>query len=195
MKMPKIIFRYSRIYDEIWKEGARLRKKDKNNPSSRKILNYIKEIEKLWKRYEKKILSELSKISHLKWKSKFIYCYVVGRCRPFSDPLTVPVYKNKNYFIDVLTHELIHQLFIQNLRQSKKAWTYVFKKYKKESHTTKIHIPLHAIHSHIYMKFFGEKRLNRDIKLISFLPDYKKSWEIVQREGYQNIIREFIKRI
>ncbi len=189
MKMPKIIFRYSWIYDQIWKGNK------KKYPSQRKILDYIKEIEKLWKRYEKKILSELSKISHLKWKSKFIYCYIVGRCKPFSDPLTIPVYKNKNYFIDVLTHELIHQLFIQNLRQSKKAWAYIFKKYKKESHTTKIHIPLHAIHTHIYLKFYGEKRLNRDIKLISFLRDYKKSWEIVQREGYQNIIREFTKRI
>jgi hypothetical protein len=44
MVLPKVIFKYSRIYDEIWKE--RLGKKFQNYPSARKILNYIKKIEK-----------------------------------------------------------------------------------------------------------------------------------------------------
>ncbi len=108
----------------------------------------------------------------------------------------MPVYKKySDYFIDVLIHELIHNLFIQNFERTKKAWQYFHRKYKKEPETTRIHIPLHAIHSHIYLKFYSEKRLKRDIKLISRLPAYKKSWQIVQKEGYQNIIREFVKRI
>lgn len=198
MNVPKIIFRYSWIYDEIWKEGKKkYRKKIQEYPSPKQILNYIEKVEKLWRSDEKKILSELSKITRLKWKSDYIYCYIVGRCRPFSDPLTIPVYKKLDYFIDVLIHELIHQLFIQdgNLEKAKKAWNYIDRKYKKESRKTKNHILLHAIHSHIYLKFFNEKRLKRDIGTISFLPDYKKSWEIVQKEGYENIIQEFVKRI
>ena len=88
-------------------------------------------------------------------------------------------------------------MFIQrgNIEKSKKAWDYINRKYRKEPLTTRIHIPLHAIHSHIYLKFFDKKRLIRDIKLISFLPEYKKSWEIVQREGYEKIIEEFKRRI
>jgi len=196
-KIPKIIFKYSWIYDQIWKEMPS-GKKIKKYPSQRKILNYIKKIEKLWRKVEKKILQELSTVTHLKWGVKSINCYVVGRCKPFSDPLTIPIYeKLPDYFIDVLTHELIHNLFIQpeNCKKSKKAWRYFHQKYKKFSRNTRIHIPLHAIHSHIYYKFFNEKRLKRDIKFISFLPDYKKSWQIVQKEGYKNIINEFVKRV
>jgi len=193
MNIPKIIFKYSWIYDQTWKEGL-IGKKSKKYPSSRQILNYIKKIEKLWGKEEKRVLLELSKISHLKWKSKFIYCYVVGRCRPFSDPLTVPVYeKHPDYFIDVLTHELIHNLFIQNFERMEKGWRYFYRKYKKESERTKHHILLHAIHAHIYLKFYDEKRLKRDIDFP--IRDFKKSWQIVQKERYKNIINEFVKRV
>jgi hypothetical protein len=75
----------------------------------------MEKVEKLWRRYEKKILKELPTITRLKWKSRFICCYVVGRCIPFSDPLTLPVYeKSQDYFIDTLVHELIHRLSTQN---------------------------------------------------------------------------------
>lgn len=194
MATPKIIFRYSWIYDQIWKE-ALSEKKRKKYLSPRKVLNYIKKVEKLWRKEEKKVLQELTRITRLKWGVKSITCYVVGKCKPFSDPLTMLVYeKYPDYFIDVLTHELIHQLFIQNEKKLEKSWYYIWRKYKEETDNTKIHIPLHAIHSHIYYKFFNEKRLKRDIKFISFLPDYKKSWQIVQKEGYKNIITEFVKR-
>jgi hypothetical protein len=65
------------------------RKMRGKSPSMKQIQNYIKKVEKLWRKHEKKILEELSKISGLKWKSKIIYCYVVGRCIAFSDPLTL----------------------------------------------------------------------------------------------------------
>jgi len=194
---PKIIFDYSWIYDEIWKEVWILKKeKIKEYPSTKKILNYIKKVEKLWKKEEKKILQELSKITHLEWKSKIINCYVVGKRRPFSSPLTMPIYeKHPDYFIDVLIHELIHNLFFPNYKKMEKAWKYIERKYKTKSKITKIHIPLHAVHSHIYLKFYSEKRLKRDIEHISRFPEYKKSWDIVQKEGYKNIINEFVKRI
>ena len=75
------------------------------------------------------------------------------------------------------------------------GWDYFFRKYKNETLNTKIHIQVHAIHSHIYLKFFNKKRLERDVKLISHLKDYKRAWEIVQKEGYENIIKEFAKRV
>ena len=199
MKTPKIIFSYSWIYDSNWRKWITLyRNKKGKYPDSKETLSYIKKISSLWDSYNKKILSELSKIARLKWKKKMIKCYVVGKCVPFSDPLTLPIYQGEeDYFIDVLIHELIHQLFTQegNIERSKKAWEYIDKNYEKESHTTRIHVPLHAIHSHIYNKFFNKKRLNRDIKRISFLPDYRRSWEIVQKEGYKNILNEFTRRI
>lgn len=163
----------------------------------KEVLKYIKNVEKIWRKNEKKILSELSRITGLKWKEDFIYCYVVGSCRPFSDPLTMPMYNDKNYFIDTLIHELIHQLFTQegNIKQTSKAWKYVERKYRSETGKTRTHIPLQAILSYIYITFFDEKRLKKDIISKSFFYDYKRAWQIVQQEGYQNIIRDFRKRI
>jgi len=194
---PKIIFNYSWIYDQIYKENWELKKKKiKPYPSAKKILNYIKKIEKLWKKEEKRVMQEIAKIIELKWKLKSIECYVVGRCRPISCPLTMPVYeKRPTFFIDVLVHELIHTIFTGNDKNTKKAWRYIESKHKKESWTTKNHIVIHAIHSHIYFKFYGEKRLMRDIGSMSWNPDYKKAWDIVKKEGYKNIVNEFAKRI
>jgi hypothetical protein len=196
MLLPKIIFKYSWIYNEHWKE---VYNKNKEYPSEKEINSYIKKVEKLWRKDEKKILKELSVISGLRWKEKLIICYVVGKCIPFSDPLTIKTYKEypPNYFIDVLTHELIHQLFTQseNMRKSKKAWDYFHRKYKNEKFNTIIHIPVHAMHSYIILKYFGEKRLKREIESLSHLPDYKKAWNIVKNEEYKNIIREFNKRV
>lgn len=196
--IPKIEFKYSWIYDQNWREWIKLYPRFKGKyPDYKKIQKYIKKVEPLWRKQEKKIMVELSKIIKLSWKDKEITCYVVGRCIPFSDPLTLGLYKNTNWFIDTLTHELIHQLFSQKgeMERSKKAWDYFFKKYKKESRKTIIHIPLHAIHANIYLKLFNEKRLKENIKWNRKFKDYRSSWEIVEKEGYENIIKEFRKRL
>jgi hypothetical protein len=199
--IPKIRFRYSDIYDVRYRNNPRiqetLKKQGKTYPSEKRILNYISQIKKEWEKIEKKILTELEKVSGLRWKEKKIICYCIGQGIPFSDPLTMPVSRPKTYFIDTLIHELIHQLMTQenNLNKSKNAWSYFFKKYKKEEYNTIIHIPLHAIHSHIFHKFFSQKRLNHDYKYIKRLPAYKRSWDTVKKEGYQNIIKEFRSRI
>lgn len=205
-KYLKIIFKYSWIYDQIWKEGWIGKKKNsKDYPSTRKILNYIKNIEKLWKNDEKKVLIELSRITGLKWKEDKIICYVVGKCIPFSDPLTTPIYKrysrgyiSKDRFIDILIHEIIHRLFIQegDFKNDKleKAFAYFRKKYKKENWNTILHIIVYAIHSHVFLKFYSKRRLKRDVNL-SPTPDYERAWEIVEKQGYENIIREFTKRM
>jgi hypothetical protein len=199
MTIPKIIFRYSPIYDDLWGEKIKKGKKVKDYPSGRKILNYIKKVEKLWRKDEKKVLTELSKITHLKWEERYIYCYVVGKCIPFSFPTTLPVYKNLEDFIDTLIHELIHRLFIQegNIERSKRAWKYFHQKYKKESRVTGIHVPLQAIHTHIYLKFYNEKRLEKDLKRVRKrrLKPYKRAWKIIEKEGYKKIINEFVRRI
>ncbi|MCD6489934.1 MAG: hypothetical protein J7K20_04335 [Thermodesulfobacterium sp.] len=193
----KITFKYSRIYNEIWKEGFLVRNPGESYPSEKKILNYIKKIEKLWREYERKVLTELLNVTHLKWNVRSIYCYVVGRCKPISDPLTVPLYeKHPDFFIDMLIHELIHYLFSQegNLKKTKKAWDYFQRKYKKESPKTIIHIPLQAIHTHIYLKFFNKRRLKRNVTRDQQFKNYHRAWQIIQKEGYKNIINEVVKR-
>lgn len=196
--IPKIIFKYSSIYDEMHgrREGI------KNYPSEVEILNYIKKVEKLWKKGEKKVLKELSKITGLQWQEKQIYCYVIGRCVPFSDPLTLPVYRrDREQFIDTLVHELIHCLLGQegNYERAKKAWQYIHRQYSNEGERTRIHIPLYAIHAHVLLKFYGEKRLEQEIARTKHFTwdskSYQRAWEIIQKEGYKKIIEKFRKKI
>jgi len=200
--IPKVEFRYSWVYDDKYRDSPlmkRFLKKNKQKyPSEKIIIDYTQRIEKIWKKEGNKVLKELSNISGLKWRENKIICYVIGRGRPFSDPLTIPVYqRDLSWFIDVLTHELIHQLLTQegNLEKSEKSWDYVYKKYKKDPRKAKIHVIVHAIHSSIYLKFFGKKRLGRNIKIMKKYKDYKRSWDIVQEEGYQQIINDFRKRL
>ena len=199
MKTPRVIFKYSWIYDKNWKIWIKLypRMAKLPWPSATEIKNYIKKIEKFGSKDGKRVLDEISKVIGLKW-TEDIKCYVVGHARGFSDPLTLGVMKDPNDFIDTLVHELIHQILAAqkgNKKRTSKAWDYIYKKYKDESVSTKNHIPVHAIHNHIYLKFFGKKRLEKDINHCQRFPDYKRSWEIVEKEGYENIIKEFRKRI
>jgi len=192
MKTPKINFRYSEIYDKRWKVNF----KNESYPTKEEITEYIKEIEHIWKHNEKKVLEEMSKVTGLEWHDEDIVCYVVGICRPFSDPLTIGIYsqkyRDKKDFVDVLVHELIHQLFIQgkNFIPVKKYMDKLRKRYKDLSETTLLHIPLHAIHQHVYIELFDADRLHRDKELSKQSIDYDNSWNIIEKEGYKKIINE-----
>lgn len=194
MSIPRIEFCYSWVYDNHWREFY---PNCEGYPSSEKIEKNLLRIKTEWQKCGDEILKELEKISGLKWRDKTIPCYVVGKCIPFSSPLTIMVYGDYplDYVADVLTHELVHRLLIQNETQTGNIWKYLFRKYKKEEFNTIIHIPVHAIHCHIFMKYFGEERLKREMEIMKDLPDYKRSWNIVMEEGAEKIMEEFRARI
>jgi hypothetical protein len=199
--IPKVIFRYSWIYDETMKEM--MKRKNKKYPSWANILKFKDRLEKVWRKKEKEIIKEIAKITNISWKEKYIHCYLVTESlQSFSEPLTLLSYKKDSFrkidsLTDTLTHELIHRIFAakENFQKSKKAWNYINKKYKKETWNTRVHVVIHAIHKHIFLKFFGEKRLEKEVQFMGKFKDYKRAWEIIQKEGYQNIINEFRKEI
>lgn len=205
---PKIIFKYSETYDQVLQkcfEFYKFYKVHKQNAnrkelklkkwvSSGKILNNMEKMKKFWKKDERKILEEISKITKLKWREKQIYCYMTGRENyfAFSDPLTLPFYKKLDFLTDILVHELIHKILQDdkvNWQEFLKTWKYIERKYKNETGRTKIHIIVHAIHSHIYFKFYSEKRLKRNINSPFISAEEKRAWKIVQKENYKNIIK------
>src|SRR3989344_3848243 len=162
--IPEIEFRCNGTYDQFCREKYTKAEEKKlgKYPTNKKTMAYIKKIQPLWKKDGKKILLELQKVTGLKWKEKKMICYVVGNHIPFADPLTIPVFaKNPDYFTDVLTHELVHNLLNQNDEKLSKYWNFVWKKYPKNSFVTKVHLVVHAIHKHIFLKFYDEKRLRR----------------------------------
>jgi len=185
--IPTIEFRYSWIYDELFKKG----KKNSEYPSLIEIKKFIKELEKDFKINQIKILKEISKISKLKWKEKKIIVYVVGRCIPFSDPLTISLIHDKKRTIKILIHELIHQIQIQGSKNWENWWSFLKKAYPKENIKTKSHIFLNAVNWMVLNNLFGKKVVDLEIDYYKRLPDYKRAWEIVKEETPEKIIHKF----
>lgn len=196
MNIPTIEFRYSGIYNERYKNSQKIieyfKKQGKEYPSKKNIENYINKMMPQWNKNSDKILKELPKITGLRWHEKKIIVYVIGYGRPFSDPLTIPIFNKKQDFINTLIHELIHQLFIQgnNRKMTKKSWAYFHKKYKGEPKKTIIHIPLYAILIELIGRIFPKSNLGKKIR-IPENKEYKRSWKIVQQESHQNILSKF----
>lgn len=184
--IPKVEFVYSDVYDGIW---TKVKEKDKIPVKT--IEKYIKDVEKIWEKIETKVLNEISKFSGLKWTERKIKCYVLRSGRCFSDPLTIPYFKDKRDFIDVLVHELIHQVQIQGADNFPLWLQYIKKKYPKESRLVIGHIFLHSVHKKIYLKLFDKKRLEHDLKISEKYHDYKRAWEIVEEKGVDDIIKRF----
>lgn len=200
MVIPKINF----VWSSIYQEEIHLPKDVKYNgeKTSKDINKFIRKLSKEWKRVGNPLLKYMKKLTGLKWNRREINCYVVylSKYRPFSDPLTVPIKiksGNKihnltfNRFVDILIHELIHNLFIQN--DNKKLYNYfdyiINNKYKEFKWNVAIHVPVHAIHKEIFLKFFNKKRLEKEIYSCSNYPEYKQAWDIVMEEGSKKIIK------
>jgi len=195
--IPEIEFRYSWIYA---KKLAFFRYYPKKIPDKfEKYLEdarsenkkIIKNLDKMWSKKGKQILKKIQQVSGLKWKEKKIIVYLAPVRGGFSDPLTMSseIAKKPKDAIDLLTHELLHQIQIQN--RASIGFEKFIEKHKKESKITQNHIFVHAAHKKIYLELIGEDRLKNDIKKCQRAPDYKLAWEIVEEEGHENILKEF----
>lgn len=183
MKLPKIIFRRSWLYD-----SALARRQEFKNPDEKKLQKAFTKIQKDWKVHEALLLKEISKVTKLKWNEKEIVIYFSYGIFPYSDPLTI----NPRSDIHVITHELIHRILSEdeNWLKIKKRWGKFMSKYKKEDKACKVHIIIHAVHMEIMSKLFDDKVIKKEILSTAHNLPYARSWEIVQQDGYKNIVKE-----
>jgi hypothetical protein len=199
--MVKVNFVWSFIYEQTI-HNSTVNENYDYKEYKKFIDSFLEKIGPKWRKEEQKIFSYCEEITGLKWKKKEIPVYVIkiSSIMPISDPLTIPIQfqagkeiftLSKERFIDMLIHELIHNLFIQNEKEMGNYFEFILKKYKNEEFNTSIHLLLHAIHKKIFLKFFGKERLNEEIKMNSFYPAYKRSWEIIENLGEDKIIDEF----
>lgn len=188
--VPKIKFCFSPIYNSFFEKFVKFSVHGKDFPSAKEIVKKMNKLEKEWKEIDNKILRSLVKYTKLSWREKEIPCYFLGKCIPFSDPLTICSRKNKKDTVNLLIHELIHRLIYQNRNNKnvQKMWKYLEKKYGKESKLTISHIIVHAIHSKIYIEYFSERERMNNIKRDNQDINYARSWKIVNDMGYQKIL-------
>ncbi len=199
--MVKINFIWSFIYEQAI-HNLTVKENFDYEKYQKYIEDYLKKVKNIWKSKEKQVLNSCEKITSLKWKKKEISVYVIKRSSimPISDPLTIPIQfeseegifsLSPERFVDMMVHEIIHNLFIQNEEEMGNYFKFILDKYKNEDFDTAIHLLLHSIYKKIFEKHFNKDRLDEEIEMSSFYPSYKKSWEIVNKIGEDSIIKEF----
>lgn len=148
------------------------------------------QLQKAWPKLAAPVLKEMAAVVKLKWHQPETICYITWGIAGFSDPLTISYKHDVNLMIDHLVHEMIHRLLSEEKNKMKINANFqaILAKYKSYAPKTRGHVVIHAIHKHLYLKFFGEEQLNRDIAVCEKYPAYRDAWKIVGQEGYSTII-------
>jgi len=200
--VPKVNFIWSWIYQSQIHSTTVDEEYDYES-YTRYVESFIKGIKKTWKALEENVFRSIEELSGLKWGKSELNCYVIkiSSMNPISDPMTIPIQLqaeggnftlSEERFIDMVVHELIHNLFIQNEDKMNQYFKYALRKYKNEQLNTIIHLFLHAIQKKIFLKLFDKRRLNNEKQACSFYDADKKSWDMVDKIGEDIIIQEFI---
>jgi hypothetical protein len=203
-KLPKIIIKYGKLLDPIFifycKNNLDLKARGWNDwmpPTQDDVFKKIEDYKKEWSKYEGKILKGICSVLNLKFKRSAIDVYIVsGNPRQLSSPIVIKSGFSPDEFVDSLTHELIHILFEDNGRKVPiSIWDEMF---SGETSSVKSHVVVHSVLKYIYLDVLkDEKRLERNVGSSKKhnTNDYLRAWEIVEKEGYIEIIKKFKSKI
>jgi hypothetical protein len=181
-----IEFRYVRIYLEQLL-GKRIDEK-----LDAELRKYPEIYSDYWSKYSATIPKKLVEISGLEWREASVTCYLVGKHRSFSDPLSITTYQKEGPFVATLLHELIHRLLYQNRERLRVFWNSLKQKHPDAKPLALRHIPVFAIQKALYIDIFGEN--SPEFRMIkpsgtSIESDYPLAWEIMEEEGHDTIIK------
>jgi len=189
--MPKISIRHNKFLDPIFVGWIKAQPqwKDWKRPSDELIKSQISMYNEEWDKYGERILRGICEATGLNFKRNQIDVYVVsGSLRPFSRPIVIKSGYEPDYFVNVLTHELIHCLYSDNDEEVNKPLHY-----PHENHTVSVHVYLNAILKYIYIDVLGEpERYELDKKMVADSKlGYNIAWDIVDKIGHLKLIEDF----
>lgn len=203
-RFPKIIIKYGKLLDPIFifycKNNPDLKARGWNDwipPTQEEIFKRIEDYKKEWSKYETKILKSICAVFNLRFKRNMIDVYIVsGNPRQLSAPIIIKSGFSPNEFVDSLSHELIHKLFEDN---GKRIPMSIFDEmFPGETNAVKNHVVVHSALKYIYLNILkDDERLERNINSSKkhTTSDYLRAWEIVEKEGYVEIIKKFKSKI
>lgn len=148
----------------------------------------------LWKEKEKVILKGLKQITGLDFARNIIDVFLINDGKgSISHPTIVTLKKDNQKNICVITHELIHSLLWDN-KQGVNWAKKIQELYPKENKKTAIHIAVHAILMVLYYEVLEDTAsIKKDVEDCQKWEDYKRAWEIVEADGYKEIIKKLQK--
>ena len=197
VKIPEIEYQFSGPITECTLEGFSYPRVSPILHPTDEQSDYLSKLDDLWKIHGVLELEEIAKITGLDWEEERITIYVTKYASPISRPVIIPQTKNPLIAHHISIHELIHQHIGRGRNADRliKGWDWIDKDFKDESFITRNHIPLHAIHTSLYLKIFGESELAWNFKYDKKHPEYNRSWEIVQSLGHEKVLEEFFPTI
>ncbi|HSX07539.1 MAG TPA: hypothetical protein VLG11_01465 [Candidatus Saccharimonadales bacterium] len=198
--MPQIRINFSPLlYDYVARDKYKLYADTWGDiPSYEQCEEWTDNYRAAWQEQESKILPTLEQVLGLSFRQPIIDAHTVPGIRDMSDPLIMNFMTDAGTFVDRLTHELIHTLLTDNTAYSlndtnKPTWLgdEWQKLFGDHDFDTLVHIPVHAIHKHIYLDTLKEpKRLERDMASTADNKPYADAWRYVNDHDYMKIITD-----
>lgn len=181
---PELVIKYGKLIDPFLKVYVENKYPDFEFMELYKVKEKVKNFRKEWRKYENLFFEGLKKIN-LEFKRNRIDVFIVTATdRDMSSPLIIRSRYSEKEFINVLFHELLHNLFNDiNLE----------KEYFLETETTRKHIYVFAILTYLFKDVLNEPErteMEKEKSNPEKNGDYYKAWKIVGKEGYKNIIEK-----
>ncbi len=194
---PEIRIQYSGLLDPFFQQLFNLRKekglidKDVLYNTSEMIEEQVAKYQKTWRDREH-VLSFMQEILELGFYQSTINAYVVGSMRGgISVPIVIGSGHEPDYFADLLTHEIAHNLISDN-KQNISTSSILLKLFPDETLVCRNHIVLHALMKKIFLEFLNApERLQITKERDKKAPDYTRAWEIAEALGEDVIISQF----
>lgn len=128
-------------------------------------------------------------LAQFEWREKDINVYLMD-VKPGGRSLPLIVDINSPYPFHTLVHELIHRVL------GEREELIAPQLYPDEAPLIAGHVLIHAIHEDIYRNLLNDLiALNEDKRLCQQNQVYKRAWELVERDGYKNIIANIKKAL
>lgn len=195
--LPEIVIAYNRFLDPIFTAYIQSHAdwKTWTPPTKEEIDSRIKNYREEWKKYEQQILEGVCNAFGLCFKQNIIYIHIVGgNPRPFSNPIVLKSGYSPEEFVAILMHELIHNL----LRESGIDASIYEKLYPNETRTAGVHAVVHAVMKYVYVEILRDEESFKNYIIQSRKAKdngYARSWDIVESQGYQEIIKRFKEKV
>lgn len=189
--VPEIIFNYSELYASAVFNNAFMYSKGFAEEVRKNSNEAIGVYTSLWKPKGQTILKTLSEITGIEWREKTIVAYIIDQYRGYSSPLTIPANMGESRFLYIMTHELTHRILDQRERAVEHYESWIKSKYPDIMPIVRNHVLVHAIDTALYLKLFSKEELDEHRGIDGtkkFGDPYVKAWELVDKEGYQEVI-------
>lgn len=197
-KSPKITLRYSPYFDFWCSQQTNI---DISDEQKNRLAQIFPALQNAWDKLGPTLLKKTESLMGKDFSQNEMIA-TVFLCKK-TPSISMPLLINANWFTtyenpqpadlaaDIIYHELIHTYLVDNFPEQLYN-SALLKKYANEEPGVLSHIHLMALQKKVYLELGLKDRIE---KVISFESEsykgaYKRSWEIVNSEGEESLVKE-----